>query len=153
VKKLFAEAENFFKHADRDPDEILEFPLAEPEWFLWECVAKYPELGGVLFVRRQASTDPLTSDRYGSEPRQFGNRGRFLQSLCRFAAPGLAGAPSSHFYWLVLPLNDPYSPGGVDGDSASFSLLLPGNRPGVATELDTLLFWEQQVAGSNPVAR
>jgi hypothetical protein len=70
-----------------------------------------------------------------------------------FRGSGLgAGAPSSHFYWLVLPLNDPYSPGGVDGDSASFSLLLPGNRPGVATELDTLLFWEQQVAGSNPAA-
>jgi hypothetical protein len=48
VKKLFAEAENFFKHADRDPDEILEFPLAEPEWFLWECVAKYPELAGEI---------------------------------------------------------------------------------------------------------
>jgi hypothetical protein len=46
VKKLFAEAENFFKHADRDPDKILEFPLAEPELFLWECVAKYPELTG-----------------------------------------------------------------------------------------------------------
>ena len=48
VKKLFAEAENFFKHADRGPDEILEFPLAEPEWFLWECVAKYPELAGEI---------------------------------------------------------------------------------------------------------
>jgi hypothetical protein len=46
VKKLFAEAENFFKHADRDPDKILEFPLAEPELFLWECVVKYPELAG-----------------------------------------------------------------------------------------------------------
>jgi hypothetical protein len=46
VKKLFAEAENFFKHAERDPDKILEFPLAEPEVFLWECVAKYPVLGG-----------------------------------------------------------------------------------------------------------
>jgi hypothetical protein len=30
--------------ADRDPDKILEFPLAMPELFLWECVAKYPEL-------------------------------------------------------------------------------------------------------------
>jgi hypothetical protein len=44
VIKLFAEAENFLKHADRDPDNILEFPLAVPELFLWECVAKYPEL-------------------------------------------------------------------------------------------------------------
>jgi len=34
-----------------------------------------------------------SSDRYGSEPRQFGNRGRFLQSVRRFAGsePG-AGA-------------------------------------------------------------
>jgi hypothetical protein len=46
VKKLFAEAENFFKHAERDPDKILEFPLAEPEVFLWKCVAKYPVLAG-----------------------------------------------------------------------------------------------------------
>jgi len=46
VIKLFAEAENFFKHADRDPDKILAFPLAMPELFLWECVAKYPELTG-----------------------------------------------------------------------------------------------------------
>jgi hypothetical protein len=46
VKAVFAEPENFFKHADRDPDKILDFPLAEPEWFLWECVAKYPELAG-----------------------------------------------------------------------------------------------------------
>ena len=46
VIKLFTAPENFFKHADRDPDKILEFPLAEPELFLWECVAKYPELTG-----------------------------------------------------------------------------------------------------------
>jgi hypothetical protein len=39
-----------------------------------------------------------------------------------------------------------------DRESVSFSLLLPGNRPGVATELDTLLLWEQEVACSNPVA-
>jgi hypothetical protein len=44
VIKLFAEAENFLKHADHDPDKILEFPLAIPKLFLWECVAKYPEL-------------------------------------------------------------------------------------------------------------
>jgi hypothetical protein len=44
VIKLFTEAENFFKHANRDPDKILEFPLSEPEWFLWECITKYPEL-------------------------------------------------------------------------------------------------------------
>jgi hypothetical protein len=37
-----------------------------------------------------------SSDRYGSEPRQFGNRGRFLQSVRRFAGsePG-AGAGSA----------------------------------------------------------
>jgi hypothetical protein len=46
VIKLFADPENFFKHADRDPDEILEFPLSMPEWSLWECVLKYTELAG-----------------------------------------------------------------------------------------------------------
>jgi hypothetical protein len=46
IINLFTEAENFLKHADRDSDKILEFPLAMPELFLWECVAKYPELTG-----------------------------------------------------------------------------------------------------------
>jgi hypothetical protein len=46
VIKLFTAPENFFKHADRDPNEILEFPLSMPEWFLWECVVKYPVLAG-----------------------------------------------------------------------------------------------------------
>ena len=46
VIKLFTAPENFFKHADRDPNEILEFPLSMPEWLLWECVVKYPELTG-----------------------------------------------------------------------------------------------------------
>jgi hypothetical protein len=46
VIKLFAEAENFFKHADRDSDKTLEFPLGTPELFLWECVIKFPELAG-----------------------------------------------------------------------------------------------------------
>ena len=46
VLKMFAEPENFFKHADRDPEVLLEFPLSEPEFYLWECVAKYQELAG-----------------------------------------------------------------------------------------------------------
>jgi hypothetical protein len=46
VKKLFTEAENFFKHADRDSDKTLDFLLGMPEWFLWECVIKYQELAG-----------------------------------------------------------------------------------------------------------
>jgi len=48
VIKLFKKAENFFKHADRDSDKILEFPLSDPEWFLWESVVKYPELAGEI---------------------------------------------------------------------------------------------------------
>jgi hypothetical protein len=46
VLKMFAEPENFFKHADRDPEAVLDFPLSEPEFYLWECVAKYQELAG-----------------------------------------------------------------------------------------------------------
>jgi hypothetical protein len=44
VRKLLAEAENFFKHADRDPDRVLEFAISMPEFFLWACACKYPEL-------------------------------------------------------------------------------------------------------------
>jgi len=50
---------------------------------------------GLLHIRTDAGKRLLirSSDRYGSEPRQFGNRGRFLQSVRRFAGsePG-AGA-------------------------------------------------------------
>jgi hypothetical protein len=46
VLKMFAKPENFFKHADWDPEAVLDFPLSEPEFYLWECVAKYRELAG-----------------------------------------------------------------------------------------------------------
>ncbi|MDO8795450.1 MAG: hypothetical protein Q7J25_12600 [Vicinamibacterales bacterium] len=42
------EAANFFKHADRDHDEVLEFSLAPTELLLYDAVRKYRELTGEL---------------------------------------------------------------------------------------------------------
>jgi hypothetical protein len=44
VADLFRKPQNFFKHADRDPHDILEFTLASPEYFLASACEKYKEL-------------------------------------------------------------------------------------------------------------
>ncbi len=44
VRKTLAEAENFFKHADRDPREVLEFKLAQTEMVLLDAVEAYHKL-------------------------------------------------------------------------------------------------------------
>lgn len=38
------EAENFFKHADNDPNSILEFAPEQTEFLMWEACLKYREL-------------------------------------------------------------------------------------------------------------
>ncbi|MBI5397688.1 MAG: hypothetical protein HZA91_20515 [Verrucomicrobia bacterium] len=43
-KKKLNEAENFFKHADKDPDAILTFRSGQTEWLLFEACYKYSEL-------------------------------------------------------------------------------------------------------------
>lgn len=48
-KEVFAkihEAENFFKHADRDPEEAVDFSPEAAEVVLWEGCLKYTELSG-----------------------------------------------------------------------------------------------------------
>jgi hypothetical protein len=42
------EAENFFKHADRDPDKVLHFKLFLTEIFLLDACGKYHDLTGEL---------------------------------------------------------------------------------------------------------
>lgn len=42
--KKVAEAENFFKHADRDPDAILSFKPETTEIFLIDAITTYEEL-------------------------------------------------------------------------------------------------------------
>lgn len=44
VIKIFRAPQNFFKHANDDPDKVLEFHLAQPEMFLVCGVEKYVEL-------------------------------------------------------------------------------------------------------------
>jgi hypothetical protein len=44
VADLFRKPQNFFKHADRDPHDMLEFSLASPEYFLASACEKYKEL-------------------------------------------------------------------------------------------------------------
>jgi hypothetical protein len=43
---LLNQAENFFKHADRDHDATLEFSPKEAEMLLWDACSKYWELTG-----------------------------------------------------------------------------------------------------------
>ena len=44
VRKALAEAENFFKHADRDPEAALEFIPRQTELFMLEAVEAYEKL-------------------------------------------------------------------------------------------------------------
>ncbi|MEO7099757.1 MAG: hypothetical protein ABI162_10380 [Luteolibacter sp.] len=41
-----SKAKNFFKHADKDPDEAINFWPGANEMFLWESCKKYRELSG-----------------------------------------------------------------------------------------------------------
>ena len=45
-RRLLSEAENFFKHADRDHDQVLEFKPGPTELLLYDAVLKYRELSG-----------------------------------------------------------------------------------------------------------
>jgi len=46
VQKKLNEAENFFKHADRDPEKLLRFNPEASEFMLWDCCLKYHQLTG-----------------------------------------------------------------------------------------------------------
>jgi len=39
--KMINEAENFFKHADRDPDKLLKFYIGPTEFLLWDACRMY----------------------------------------------------------------------------------------------------------------
>ena len=47
IRKL-NEAENFFKHADRDPQGVLKFRPRQSEFLLWEAVEIYQRLTGEI---------------------------------------------------------------------------------------------------------
>jgi hypothetical protein len=48
AKRKLNEATNFFKHANRDHDEVLEFSQSPTELLLYDAVRKYRELTGEL---------------------------------------------------------------------------------------------------------
>jgi hypothetical protein len=54
VMRLMSEAENFFKHADRDPEGTIDFSPESNESILWESSAKYRELTGETSAPLQA---------------------------------------------------------------------------------------------------
>jgi hypothetical protein len=45
-RSLVNSAENFFKHADRDPEAVLEFHPAATPFYIADAVALYTKLGG-----------------------------------------------------------------------------------------------------------
>lgn len=44
LRDLLVEPENFFKHADRDPNEVLVFHQMATEMFMWEAVVVFEKL-------------------------------------------------------------------------------------------------------------
>jgi len=46
MKQKLNEAANFFKHADRDQDDVLEFSQGQSELLLYDAIRKYRELTG-----------------------------------------------------------------------------------------------------------
>ena len=50
IRRMMWEPQNFFKHADKDPEGVLEFNTLLTEMFLFECVEKYHDLTGELRV-------------------------------------------------------------------------------------------------------
>jgi hypothetical protein len=46
VLQRMSEAENFFKHADRDPEAVIDFSPEENEYILWELCITYKQLAG-----------------------------------------------------------------------------------------------------------
>jgi hypothetical protein len=51
---LFKKAENFFKHAKRDPEGVIDFSPEINEIVLWESSIKYVELTGEQIPAMQA---------------------------------------------------------------------------------------------------
>ena len=48
AKRKLNEAANFFKHADKDHDEVIEFSQSLTELLLYDAVRKYQELTGEI---------------------------------------------------------------------------------------------------------
>jgi hypothetical protein len=63
--------QNFFKHADRDAEKVLEFNLDLPEIFLWEAALKYGELAQEMTLELAAYKGWFTIQNPGVIKKEF----------------------------------------------------------------------------------
>jgi hypothetical protein len=98
VRQVLAQAENFFKHADRDPKETLFFAPEATQYHLLEAVDKYHEMAHEqrplmrLFIMYHALTNP---DVFLAE---------FIQRIRQQLPPDiLDGISKAEFYHHLLP--------------------------------------------------
>lgn len=48
IKKIFTEADNFFKHADKDPDKLLKFYYEPTVFLIWDACYLYQKLSNEI---------------------------------------------------------------------------------------------------------
>ena len=104
VRGILVEAQNFFKHADRDAMETLDFNPATTEYLLWDCCQTYERLTGqklpllgLMKVWFALSHRDLLSDEMQAEFARIGSeniedRGAFLESMLPFAEEWSSGS-------------------------------------------------------------
>lgn len=81
---MLNEAQSFFKHADRNPDGIYEFPIHSTRAFLLEGVSLYEQLAGKLFWEAQ-----VYSIWFALKHSDLLMQGAYRDTIGRFKVPGL----------------------------------------------------------------
>lgn len=102
--KLLKQAQNFFKHADKDPDQLLDFNPAQTEILLWDACVLYGALTGhqhpliTLFSVWFAASHPeiLTPEKQAEVaqvpiPYDLNNRRLFFEEMLPLAEVWIAG--------------------------------------------------------------
>lgn len=102
VIKTIRQAQTFFKHADRDPEAVLEFSLAEPQIVLLGACQKFRDLGGYrsgemgafLIWSVMQNPDMFAFEEAVPVPAEFNfqshQRREFFAAVMRFAGPVVA---------------------------------------------------------------
>ena len=95
-------AQNFFKHADLDPEAVLEFSVAEPEFLLVGACSKFRDFGGYRSAELGAfviwsvmqNPDMISFETPAPIPAEFSfqphQRREFFAAVMRFAGPVIA---------------------------------------------------------------
>lgn len=63
-RKMISEAKNFFKHADRDPDKVLDFHPGTNDFVLIDCAHMYMLLSGGRWLRETVAFVPWFAATY-----------------------------------------------------------------------------------------